>query len=202
MEIVAVCGLSYSDFVIGRLSDIGRADILVLSFGAVETVDFKKEIQRDINGVFVDLCTLSYDLNCAVLCGADTDVYGIKHKSVIIADKGQLIDVSDMVNAPDGFDAGGAYRSYKTSAGVLGVVVDGDIMCPDSAKAAALNKADMIINIADKDIENKQILTARAAGLLNNTPVLLCAKNYALLSDKTGEVKFAGSAGVNVFSFA
>jgi len=199
MEIVTVCGLTYSDFVIGCLAEIERADLLVLSFGAVEIVDFKKEIKRD-DGVFVDLCTLSYDMNCAVLCGADTDVYGIRHKSVIIADRGQLLDVSDMVNAPESYDAGKAYRSYKTSAGNLGVIVDGDIMRAESAKAAALNKADMIVNISDKDIDNKQILAARAAALFNNVPALLCARNYSLLSDVHGEVKFASKAAVNIWT--
>ena len=199
MEIVTVCGLSYSDFVIGRLSEIERADLLVLSFGAVETVDFKKEIKRD-DGVFVDLCTLSYDLNCAVLCGADTDVYGLKHKSVIIADRGQLLDVSDMVNAPEDYAPGKSYRSYKTSAGNLGVIVDRDVMRAESAKAAALNKADIVVNLSDRDIDGKQILAARAAGLFNGVPVLLCAKNYSLLSDMHGEVKFASKADVSIFT--
>ena len=200
MEIVVVCGMTYSDFVINRMAEIKRSDMLVFSYGAVETVDFKAEIKRD-DGIFVDLCTLSYDLGCTVLCGADTDVYGIKHKSVIVVDKGRLIDVSDMVNAPEGYDRGSSYRTYSTSAGKLGVIVDGDIMYVESAKTAALNHADMIINIVDKNIDNKQILAARASGLFNDTLALLCAKNYTLLSDGGGEIKFAGRSDVNVWTF-
>lgn len=201
MEIVTVCGLTYSDFVINRMPEVKRAGLLVFSFGAVETVDFRKEIKRD-DGVFVDLCTLSYDLDCAVLCGADTDVYGIRHKSVILADKGRLVDVSDMVNASTGYSPGTSYRTYRTSAGKIGVVVDCDIMSLESVKAVRADGADIIVNVADKDVCSKQILAARAAGLFNALPVLSVSRNYALLSDGEGEVKFAGRADVNVWEFA
>lgn len=199
MEIVTVCGLTFSDFVIGHMQNIKRADVLVLSFGAAETVDFRKEIKGD-GGVFVDLCTLSFDLDCVVLCGADTDVYGIRHKSAIIADKGRLIDVSDMVNVPEGYDEGASYRCYKTSAGNLGVIIDGDIMYPQAAKTTALSGADLIVNIADKAADNRQFLAARANALFNDSPVLLLTKDYALLSDGGGEVKQSGSAAISIFS--
>ncbi len=196
MKIVTVCGLTYSDFVISTLAGIKDADLLVLSFGTVETVDFRSEIKSG-DGVFVDLCTLSSDLDCALLCGADTDVYGIKHKSVIVADRGQLIDVSDMVNAPDGYDPGSSYRSYDTSAGKIGVIVDSDIMHPEAAKALASANPDIIVNIADKDADNKQILATRASALFCGLPLLLSMKNYVLLSDACGEVKQSGNSAVN-----
>ena len=199
MEIVAVCGLTYSDFVIERFEEIKRADLLILSFGAVETVVFRNEIKRD-DGVFVDLCMLSRDLDCAVLCGADTDVYGIKHKSVIVVDKGRLVDVSDMVNAPRGFDRGTAFKTYPLSAGKAGVAVCGDIMLPECAKTLAAAGAALIVNISDKDIDGKLILAARAAGLYNNLPVLLCARNYFILSDGNGEIKYAEKENINTFS--
>ena len=200
MDIVAVCGLTYSDFVINRMAEIKRADLLVLSFGAVGTVDFRNEIKNS-DGIFVDLCTLSDDLSCTVLCGADTDVYGIKHKSVIVADKGQLIDVSDAVNAPKGYQGGVTYRSYETSAGKIGVIVDGDIMYTDSVKAAAEGKAELIVGISDCAIDNKLILACRAAALYNSVPVLLSAKNYSLLTDSEGSIKQACALSVNEISF-
>ena len=196
MDIVAVCGLTYSDFVINRMAEIKHTDLLVLSFGAVGVVDFRNEIKNS-DGIFVDLCTLSDDLSCTVLCGADTDVYGIKRKSVIVADRGQLIDVSDMVNAPKGYQGGASYRSYETSAGKIGVIVDGDIMYADSAKNAAQNNARLIVNIVDDVIDNKRILACRAAALYNFVPVLLSAKNYSLLTDGGGGIKQANALAVN-----
>ena len=213
MEIVTVCGMSYADFVIHRMAEVRRADLLVFSFGAVETIDFRKEIKGD-DGVFADLCTLSYDLNCAVLCGAGTDVFGVKHKSVVVADKGRLVDVSDQITNYNvqitNKDNSASFaishlpfpicKAYDTSAGKIGIIADNDIMRPKSAEELALQGAQLIVAVADKPVDNSVILAARAAGLYNGVPVLFAAKDYVMLSDGSGEVKFAGHSTLNAFS--
>lgn len=64
-------------------------------------------------------------LRCTVVGGCYTDARGIRRKSAVVAERGRLLGVSDLVNRIDGsaFGAGAGVKVYETAAGRLGVVV-------------------------------------------------------------------------------
>ena len=61
-------------------------------------------------------------LRCTVVGGCYTDARGIRRKSAVVAERGRLLGVSDLVNRIDGstFGAGAGVKVYETAAGALG----------------------------------------------------------------------------------
>ena len=117
-----------------KLGEIGENDLLVFGFNGLGLVSYKKELEGETE-YFHDLAKLSGQTSSVVLCGCDTDTYGVYRHSVVIADKGKILGVSDMAHCIDDseFVAGGNFRVYDTSAGKIGVIVGEDLFFPEMA---------------------------------------------------------------------
>ncbi len=178
-----------------RLDKIGKSDLVAFGFNGLGLVNYKKELGGETE-YFQDVARLSRQLSSVVVCGCDTDTYGVFRHSAVIADKGRILGVSDMAHSIDDseFVAGGSFRVYDTSAGKIGLIVAEDLFFPESARVLALCDADVIICLF-KSLEDliPQIML-RAGAFANGVAMGLCAKNYAALADVRGNIAAASSA--------
>ena len=172
-----------------KLDKICSNDLLVFSFNGLGLVSYKKELNGQTE-YFSDLAKLSRQLSCTIVCGCDTDTYGVFRRSCVVADKGKILGVSDMVYSIDDseFVPGGAVRVYETSAGRIGVIVSKDLFFPETIKTLALCDADLLCCVYKK-IENfmPEILT-RAWAFTSGISTCICAENYACVSDIRGNI--------------
>ena len=178
-----------------RLDKIGKSDLVAFGFNGLGLVNYKKELGGETE-YFQDVARLSRQLSSVVVCGCDTDTYGVFRHSAVIADKGRILGVSDMAHSIDDseFVAGGSFRVYDTSAGKIGLIVAEDLFFPESARVLALCDADVILCLF-KSLEDliPQIML-RAGAFANGVAMGLCAKNYAALADVRGNIAAASSA--------
>ncbi len=178
-----------------RLDKIGKSDLVAFGFNGLGLVSYKKELGGETE-YFQDVARLSRQLSSVVVCGCDTDTYGVFRHSAVIADKGKILGVSDMAHSigDSEFVAGGGFRVYDTSAGKIGLIVAEDLFFPESARVLALCDADVIICLF-KSLEDliPQIML-RAGAFANGVAMGLCAKNYAVVSDVRGNIAAASSA--------
>ena len=180
-----------------KMSAAIKSDVLVFGFNGLGLVSYKKELGGETE-YFQDLARLSRELSSVVICGCDTDAYGVFRHSAVIADKGKILGVSDMAHALDDseFVAGGTFRVYDTSAGKIGIIVAEDLFFPESARVLALCDADIIICVFKKLEGSMPQIMLRAGAFANGVSMALCAKNYAAVADIKGNIVLSGGGKI------
>ena len=169
-----------------------RADLMICGFQTLGEVSYERELKGETS-LFEDVALLSKEDQCTVVGGCFTDARGMRRKSVVVADKGRILGVSDMVNRLDGgvFRAGAGIKIFETSAGKLGVVVAEDLYFPRVLETLSVCGAETAVCVFEQFSEGLEPMLARAQAFLCGLPVLLCGYGYALIADIAGKVRFA-----------
>ena len=180
-----------------RLSEISKQDIVVFGFNGLGLVSYKKELMGETE-YFHDVAKLSKQLSSVVISGCDTDTYGVFRHSVVIAEKGKILGVTDMVHSIDEseFVSGGCYRVFETSVCKIGIIVKEDLYFQESSSVLSLCDADVIICIEEKQESSMAQVMLRACAFSNGVPMALCAKQYCAVADIKGNVATASSADI------
>ncbi len=180
-----------------KLGELSGQNVVLFGFNGLGLVSYKKELEGETE-YFHDLARLSNQLSSVVICGADTDTYGVFRHSAVIADKGKILGVSDMAHSIDDseFVAGGNFRVYDTSAGKIGVIVGEDLFFPETARVLTLCDADIIVCILKKLDNLMPQIMLRALAFSNGVPMALCAKNYSAVADIRGNVAVSSTANI------
>ena len=183
MNVCFVTACALNSFWQERLNELSGQDVVVFGFNGLGLVSYKKELNGETE-YFHDVAKLSKQLSSVVVCGCDTDTYGVFRHSVVVADKGKILGVSDMAHSIDDseFVAGGSFRVYDTHVGKIGIIVSEDLFFPEVARVLTLCDADLMM--------------LRAGAFANGVAMALCAKNYVSVADIRGNVAFSGSADV------
>lgn len=180
-----------------RLADVSESDVVVFGFNGLGLVSYKKELAGE-SEYFQDVAKFSKQTSSVVICGCDTDTYGVFRHSAVIADKGKILGVTDMSHAVDDgeFVAGGNFRVYDTSKGKIGILICEDLFFPESARVLALCDADIIVCLFKKVESNMPQIMIRALSFANGVVMALCAKNYSAVSDIRGNIVLASAKEV------
>ena len=180
-----------------RLDDICSSDVVVFGFNGLGLVSYKKELAGE-SEYFQDVAKFSKQTSSVVICGCDTDTYGVFRHSAVIADRGRILGVSDMAHSVDNseFVSGGNFRVYDTTAGKIGVIVAEDLFFPESSRVLALCDADIIVCVFNKIDGSIPQIMLRSGAFSNGVCMALCAKNYLCVSDIKGEILLASSADI------
>lgn len=188
MEICFVTASSLNHLFEEKLEKLGKHDILVFGNG-LGLVSYKKELAGETE-YFHDIARLSKQLSSVVICGCDTDTYGIFRHSVVIADKGKLLGVTDMAHLIDDgeFVSGGNFKVYDTSAGKVGLIVQEDLFFPETTRILSLCDAEIIVCIFKRIDNYMPQIMLRACAFSSGTAMALCSKNYACVSDIRGKI--------------
>ncbi len=179
-----------------KLDRLGKHDVLVFSNG-LGLVSYKKELCGQ-SEYFHDVARLSKQLNSVVICGCDTDTYGVFRHSAVIADKGKILGVTDMAHSIDDgeFVAGGSFRVYDTSAGKIGLIIHEDLFFPESARVLTLCDADVIVCVFKNIESHVPLVMLRAGAFANGVAITLCARNYACVADIKGKIAFSSNGDI------
>ncbi len=180
-----------------NLTKLGKHDLLVFGFNGLGLVSYKKELNGDTE-YFQDVAKLSKQLSSVIICGCDTDTYGVFRHSAVIADRGKILGVSDMAHSIDDseYAPGGSFRVYDTSAGKIGVIIAEDLFFPETARVLALCDADLIVCLFKKFENTMPQVMLRAGAFANGVAMALCASGYACVADIRGDITVASSADI------
>ena len=184
----------------GGLDAVGEeagADIVCYPLSALGEVSYERELKGETS-LFEAVAMRSKMLRCTVVGGCYTDARGIRRKSAVVAERGRLLGVSDLVNRIDGsaFGAGAGVKVYETAAGRLGVVVGEDLYFPKVVETLSISGADAVLCLFEELSEGLELTLIRAHAFLYGLPVALCAFGYAAVADPEGRLFFASPAPV------
>ena len=184
----------------GGLDAVGEeagADIVCYPLSALGEVSYERELKGETS-LFEAVAMRSKALRCTVVSGCYTDARGIRRKSAVVAERGRLLGVSDLVNRIDGsaFGAGAGVKVYETAAGRLGVVVGEDLYFPKVFETLSLSGADAVLCLFEELSEGLELTLIRAHAFFYGLPVALCAFGYAAVADPEGRLFFASPAPV------
>ena len=182
----------------GGLDAVGEeagADIVCYPLSALGEVSYERELKGETS-LFEAVAMRSKMLRCTVVGGCYTDARGIRRKSAVVAERGRLLGVSDLVNRIDGstFGAGAGVKVYETAAGRLGVVVGEDLYFPKVVETLSLSGADAVLCLFEELSEGLELTLIRAHAFFYGLPVALCAFGYAAVADSEGRLFFASPA--------
>lgn len=175
----------------GKNCDNESADILIFGFEGMGEVSYEKELKGE-SGFFEEAALLSKAAKNVVVCGCITDTRGHKRKSVVVAENGRLLGVSDMLNVVDGeVGSGAALKIYDTKAGKMGVAVADDLHFPDVVKSLAVCGCDFIVCPFGRVTDSLQSVLLRAYAYCYGVPIFFCGCGYAMIADVSGSIAFA-----------
>ncbi len=188
MRICFVTGGSLSDY----SGEETGADVVMFPFYALGEVSYERELKGETN-LFEDVAILSKTGKNVVVCGCYTNARGLKRKSVVVAERGRIIGVADMVNRIDGseFRSGAGVKIFETKAGKLGIAVAEDLYFPQVLETLSVCGADVVLSVFEDLNEELEMTLIRAGAFFYGVPVCMCAFGYAQVADPSGKLRFS-----------
>jgi predicted amidohydrolase len=180
-----------------NLAELGGLDVVVFGFNGMGLVSYKKELSGETE-YFQDVAKLSKQLSTVIICGCDTDTYGVYRHSAVIADKGKILGVVDTVYSVDEseFTSGGSFKVYQTSAGRIGIILLEDLYFYKSAEVLSMCDAEFIVCIFKKlDSYMPQVLL-RGNAFTCGVTMSLVAENHLSVSDIRGKIILSASSDI------
>lgn len=164
-------------------------DALVFGFSGLGEVDYANEL-GGVTSKLEDAAILSRELGCTVVSGCYTNSCGVRRKSAVVAERGRILGVSDMLSGVDSseYKSGGAVKVYETGAGKIGILIAEDLYFPEIAQMLSLCDADVIFSLFEEIDDFIPQLMARADAFVSGVPVAMCAAGRAQVAAVTGEV--------------
>jgi len=197
MDVCFVTESTLNDCWQEKLGELATSKLIVFGFNGLGLVSYKKELGGETE-YFHDVAKLSKQLSSVVVCGCDTDTYGVFRHSAVIADHGKILGVTDMAHSIDDseFVAGGNFRVYDTTAGKIGLIISEDLYFPESARVLALCDADFIVCMFKKLDNYMPEIMLRAGAFANGVAMSLVSKNQATVADVRGRIALSSSSDV------
>ena len=165
-------------------------DVLVFGFNGLDEVDYAREL-GGVTTKMEDAAILSREQKCVVISGCYTVSCGIRRKSALVAERGRILGVSDMLCSIDSseFKSGGALKVYETGAGKIGLLVAEDLYFPEIAQMLSLCDADVIVSVFGEIEDFVPQLMMRADAFVSGVRLAMCAAGCAQVASVTGDVE-------------
>ncbi len=193
----------------GSLSDYSEkyigcgADVVCFSFGALGKVSYEKELKGETS-LFEDAALLSKEGKNTVVCGCYTDARGMKRKSVVVAEKGRILGVSDTLHRVDGdeYKCGAGIRVYDTAVGRMGVIVADDLLFPNVAQTLSLCGAEFILCVYENLSDTLEQTLMRSWSFSYGVPMCMCAYGFSQATDTCGRLAFSSPKSPCIYEFS
>ena len=171
------------------LVGVKNSALCLFDYDLLGKISYKNELSGSENKL-PEFASFSKRNKKVVIAGAITDNYGVLKKSIVIADNGKLLGISDMTICIDGsaFTGGGCFKVYKTSVCKIGLIVDDDIINTDGVKALSLCDVDVIVAIISGEEKPQHNFLIRAYAYLFGLPFILLSQTGIIASDMHGEI--------------
>ncbi len=191
MDLCFVNNGSINDF---YYNENEKADIFVFGFSALKDIDFEDELLAK-SFKLEDFAVYSKEMRSVLISGCYTKSYSLSKRSVVVADNGKILGISDGIYIVEGdkFSAGSSLRVYETSAGRVGVLVAYDLYFFENVKTLSSLDCDVIICIFENINDDTTKLVARAMAFCFGVNIGVCSKGYSFVADIFGDIKYASS---------
>ncbi len=148
------------------------------------------EDEKNKDSLLYRLCSVSQQAG-TVLALADTVGGGAPRRSVLVADGGKLLGITDELSALQQLPRSGkTMRVYATAAGNIGVLVGADLYAYEPAHILSACGAELIVHLSA--VRKRQAdLVGGALAYLCGVPLLSVASGVAALYGETGELLYA-----------
>ena len=168
------------------------ADVLFFGFNGADTeISYEKELKGETT-YFEDAAILSKTCKNVVICACVSDTRGLKRKSVVVAEKGKILGVSDKLNCMDGeYNPGLGLRVYETGVGRIGICVSEDLYFSEIFRTLSVCGSETVFCPFYGSVESAERILIRAAAFSYGAPVCLCASGYAIVADTDGSALFS-----------
>ncbi len=167
------------------------SDLLLFGLDGMGEVRYEKELKGETE-FFESVALLSRREQNIVVCGCITDTRGHRRRSAVVAERGKLLGISDMLHVVDGgFGCGAELRIYETKMGKMGVVVGEDVRFFEDTRALAVCGCDFIVCPYGKVEGEIPFAMLRADCYRLGIPIFLCGRGYAMIGDPKGEIAFS-----------
>lgn len=199
MRVCFVSGQTLKDF--SLISQTQGAELYLFGFRAFGEVSYERELKGETE-YFENAAKLSKEQHATVVVGCLTDAKGIKRKSAVVAEKGRILGVSDMVNVIDEeVNCGAEIRLFDTAIGRMGVLVADDLLFYETVQALCLCGCDFIVCPYEESMDSTQSLMARAYAFACGVPIFFCGVGHAFLANPQGELEFSCPLSPFVFEY-
>lgn len=101
-----------------------------------------------------------------------------KFLSIMVIDNGRIIGVSDAVTKNKEYYESKRQRIYITSLGKIGVVVDDDILYPESVRSLNINGAEIIVSMSKKNFDTNYLNCYKSHNFFNDVLI------FGIFNDK------------------
>lgn len=167
-----------------------KADITLVASLCEEELSYEKELKGET--AFVERLALLSKASKSVAAGAAiTDTRGLRRHSVVVAENGRVLGVSDALNALDGeYNPGIGLKTYDTKAGKLGVIVGNDLYFSELFRTLAVCGCDLVLCFTD-EVRYEEGILLRAAAFSYGLPICLCGRGYSLIADESASLAFS-----------
>lgn len=190
MKIAIINSITVQDFALSQLQQVSDIDIIIFAFGVTGDVDLAQELSGETK-TFAELVLLSITKNCIVIAGMNTSFFGIKHKSTIIIENGQILDINDMVHIfNQDYEKGKGFKIYDTQLGKIGLIIHNDILFPETSRLLAVCDCDILITLIDQGLPKDCMVMARSASLSNGIYNVCSEPGSSYLCDQNGAIKY------------
>lgn len=180
---------------------VEACDLVLFGFNGIGEVSYEKELKGE-TAYFEDAALLSKTANATVVSGCITDTRGHKRKSAVVAERGRLIGVSDMLNVIDGaVNPGAALRVYATKAGQMGLLVAEDLYFPEAIRALTLCGSDFIVCPFGGEANSIQKVLLRANAFCYGIPIFFCGNGYSMVADPFGNIAFESPNSPSIYEY-
>ena len=171
--------------------EVLACDLLLFGFNGIDEVSYEKELKGETTWL-EDVALLSKGIDATVVSGCITDTRGHKRKSAVVAERGKLMGVSDMLNVIDGaVNCGAALRVYETKVGRMGLLVAEDLYFPETIRALAMCGSDFIVCPFGGVLDSLQRVLLRANAFCYGIPIFFVGNGYSMIADPCGNIAFA-----------
>ena len=126
-----------------------RPEILCLHRSVAGRVDLRAELRGDSDTI-LPLMRYSARYGALVVAAVRAAVGGGEFNSAIVIGKGKVLGVSDQMFPQKGLQNGACMRCYRTSAGLMGLIVSDDIRRPQLWHALSKAKSDFVFAFDEK----------------------------------------------------
>ncbi len=180
-----------------KLGDLANADLIVFGFNGLGLVSYKKELAGETE-YFQDVAKLSRQISGTIICGCDTDTYGVFRHSAVVADNGKVLGVADTVFSvgESEFVSDGSFKVYQTSSGRVGIIVCDDVFFPESYKILSMCDAEFIVCIVKKLSGFMPQIMIRANAFSNGVATALISAEHVSVSDIRGKIILSTSSNL------
>lgn len=197
MKITFVKDSSVNEVWQNNLDKLLNKDLVVFGNNGLGLISYKKELNGETE-YFQDIARFSKEVNSAVICGCDTDTYGVFRHSVVVAERGKLLGVIDQAHVIDEseFVPGGNFRVFDFDKCKVGIIVGEDLFFPETARVLTLCDADLLICIFKNVTNSMPQIMLRSMCFSNGICGGLLAENCVFTSDIKGEITLFSRNGI------